>query len=48
MKSIKPPQIIQENLIDPFKNNTVFLAGSIDMGEADNWQKEVEENLNFY
>lgn len=37
MKVIKPPQTID---IEP-GSRTVFLAGSIDMGNAINWQKEV-------
>jgi hypothetical protein len=37
---IKAPQPLDENVETMFK---VFLAGSIEMGKADNWQSKVEE-----
>ncbi|RYD49909.1 MAG: hypothetical protein EOP83_24615 [Verrucomicrobiaceae bacterium] len=41
MKSIKPPQ-----KVDFAKaRNTLFLAGAIDNGAADPWQKQIEEAL---
>ncbi|HAS46626.1 MAG TPA: hypothetical protein DCS93_39450 [Microscillaceae bacterium] len=41
MKVIKPPQSIE---IEP-QTTTVFLAGSIDMGQAIDWQTAVTEAL---
>lgn len=41
MKVIKPPQSIE---IEP-NTTTVFLAGSIDMGQAIDWQAEVASAL---
>jgi len=41
MKVIKPPQSIE---IEP-QTTTVFLAGSIDMGQAIDWQTMVTEEL---
>lgn len=39
MRIIKPPQFIPNNLA------SVFLAGSIEMGVAENWQEKVERLL---
>lgn len=39
MPSIKPPQPLTRHLL---KRKTIFLAGSIDNGAAENWQAEVE------
>ncbi len=39
MPSIKPPQPLTRNLK---KGKTIFLAGSIDNGAAENWQARVE------
>ncbi|OJJ18520.1 hypothetical protein BKI52_23185 [marine bacterium AO1-C] len=41
MKVIKPPQSIE---IEP-QTTTVFLAGSIDMGQAINWQATITQAL---
>lgn len=41
MKIIKPPEEIKTYSL----SNAVFLAGSIEMGKAINWQKEVEDYL---
>ena len=38
MTVIKPPQRINTDS----KNHKVFLAGSIEMGKAENWQKDIE------
>lgn len=47
MKVIKPPQRAElEELSVLYKgNNTVFLAGSIEMGAAEHWQRRIEEAL---
>jgi hypothetical protein len=39
MKIIKPPKKLE------YEGKAIFLAGSIEMGEAVDWQKEVEKNL---
>ncbi len=39
MPSIKPPSPLTRNLK---KHKTIFLAGSIDNGTAENWQERVE------
>lgn len=44
MKSFKPPFVSTEKHYDI----TVFLAGSIDMGFAVEWQKMVEDALSHY
>lgn len=44
MQIIKPPSIIPILINTP----SIFLAGSIDMGKAVNWQAEVEEKLKGY
>lgn len=41
MKVIKAPGLI---MLKPFEP-TVFLAGSIEMGKAENWQQRVEQEL---
>lgn len=41
-KSIKPPNPIYESYNGGVK---MFLAGSIEMGKAENWQDKVEETL---
>ncbi|WP_300664612.1 nucleoside 2-deoxyribosyltransferase domain-containing protein [Fluviicola sp.] len=41
MQIIKPPQSFN----DPNQKFTVFLAGSIEMGIAEDWQTVVEQNL---
>lgn len=40
---IKPPSDIYENV--PLNTKKVFLAGSIEMGKAIDWQKKVENSL---
>ena len=45
MITIKPPQTLTNDLL---KNFTVFLAGSIEMGLAKEWQKVVENRLLNY
>ncbi len=42
MLIVKPPTPIQ---IGPPSHRSVFLAGSIDMGKAENWQSHVETAL---
>lgn len=44
MQVIKPPQIIQEHFKQTveFEKTSIFLAGSIEMGAAENWQDRVE------
>lgn len=39
MNIIKPPQKIE------YKGKAIFLAGSIEMGVAENWQTKVEKSL---
>lgn len=45
MKVYKPPFNIRT--LDLFKKS-LFLAGSIEMGSATDWQKEIEESLSEY
>jgi len=48
MKVIKPPHSISEN---HQRKNAVFLAGSIEMGKAEDWQQKLEiyfEQLDDY
>ena len=45
MKIIKPPQ--RWDYLD-YENVSVFLAGSIEMGAAVDWQTKVEERLSIY
>ena len=41
MITVKPPNKVPES-----KDPAVFLAGSIEMGAAANWQKQIEASLN--
>lgn len=45
-KIIKAPEEVSpKNVTTPLR---IFLAGSIDMGEAENWQEKVEQGLSHY
>lgn len=43
MKIIKPPHPITDRNL---KHPTIFLAGSIEMGVAEDWQSTIEKHLN--
>jgi hypothetical protein len=45
MIEIKAPNDFNDDKLPPF---TVFLAGSIEMGTAENWQQKIVEELRFY
>jgi len=45
MKTIKAPDDITDAKID---STTVFLAGSIEMGKAEDWQSKTEKSLSDY
>jgi len=44
MTSYKPPIPIQK----PYGTFAIFLAGTIDQGESENWQKNVEEHFSSF
>lgn len=48
MKQIKAPEDYSEYLDKYTKHQRIFLAGSIEMGTADNWQKQVVKTMKPY
>jgi len=44
MKVIKPPAAFEQEQ----ESVTIFLAGSIEMGQCEDWQKEIENRISSY